>query len=447
MNLAKSNLTIRNAMASDARQLCDWWNDGRVMAHAGFPNGVNTTVEEVRKNIASNDDEDRLHIIEVNGKPIGEMSYGRNDSTTAGIGIKICDSSHQEKGLGTTLLSMFIDALFTYYGYEKIWLDTNAKNKRAQHVYGNKLGFKVTKTIENAWQDQLGQWQSSVEYELTKKDWLARTKEPLGYIHIRQERPADHYTVEELTRDAFWCNNWEPEPGITDVHLLVHRLRGAASFVPELSLVAEVNGQIAGHIIYTVSKIVSECGTEHEMLTFGPLSVHPLYQNKGIGKALMNYSFKVAKELGYKGILIFGHPDYYPRVGFRRAAEFGITTPDGANFDPFMAYPLYDGAFDGISGKYYIDPIYDALTMEDAQEFDKKFPPKPYHVPVLIDVLLARLQPAARQAIEETGCKTLNRLSTKSEREMRAIEGIDHAAIETIRTVMGENSVKWGEKK
>lgn len=263
-------------------------------------------------------------------------------------------------------------------------------------------------------------------------------------INIRQERPEDEYTVEELTRDAFWEKFWGEGQVICDEHLLVHRLRKCAAFVPELSLVAEIDGKLVGHIIYSKSKVVSESGAEHEMLTFGPLSVRPDFQNRGIGKALMRRSFELAREIGYRAVIIFGHPDYYTRVGFRRAGEFGISTSDGQNFDPFMAYPLFDGALDGISGRYYHDEVYDNLSDEDVREFDKKFPPKARYVPVSIEALLNRLEPPARAAIAGLNCGLLNDMKTKSEREIAALEGIDATALQTIRDVMAEHGAEWG---
>lgn len=171
MNINRNNLTIRNALPEDAKQLSIWWNDGKVMAHAGFPNGLNVTADEIRKDLATDSDEThRRHIIEFENKPIGEMNYQNKGNKVAEIGIKICDTAQQGKGLGTLLLSMFIDELFTCYGYEKIILDTNKKNKRAQRVY-EKLGFKVVGIRENAWRDQLGEMQSAICYELTKKSW------------------------------------------------------------------------------------------------------------------------------------------------------------------------------------------------------------------------------------------------------------------------------------
>ena len=191
---------------------------------------------------------------------------------------------------------------------------------------------------------------------------------------LRLEVPGDYYTVEGLTREAFW--RFRGERLICDEHLLVHKLRSSGAFVPELDYIAETGGKIIGHIIYTKSWIESEDGKKHETLTFGPLSILPDYQNKGIGKALMLHSFAEAKKLGYRAVIIFGHPDYYPRVGFKRAAEFGLTTPDGSVFDAFMVYPLYDGALEGISGKFYTDPVYEQLTGEETLEFDKRFPKK-----------------------------------------------------------------------
>jgi len=441
MNLIKGSITIRNAMQSDAQQLCTWWNDGKIMAHAGFPNGLGITADEIRTSLTTDNDETlRRHIIELDRTPIGEMNYRNKGSGTAEIGIKICDTTKQEKGLGTAILSIFIDALFTYYGYKKITLDTNTKNKRAQHVYENKLGFiKISERV-NAWQDQLGEMQYAIDYELTKENWQT----PQTYIHIRQERPADHHTVEAITREAFWSTWADRSPRICDEHLLVHRLRKSPIFVPELNLVAEFDGNIAGHIIYAVSNIVDNAGNEHKMLTFGPLTVHPEYQNRGIGKHLMQHSFKIAKDIGYRSVIIFGHPEYYPRVGFRRAAEFGITTADGTTFDAFMAYPLYENALEGIQGRYITDPIYETLTQEDAYEFDKRFPSKPLHVPTPINVLLNRLKPPAREAIQALKFNSLAMIQTKSERELLEL-GIGDDSLEIIRAVMRENLLKWGK--
>ena len=264
----------------------------------------------------------------------------------------------------------------------------------------------------------------------------------LDNLKIRKETPGDYRAVEEMTREAFW-KFWEPNQAICCEHYLVHLLRTVPTLVPELNLVAELDGKLAGHIIYTKSKIVDDNGREYETLTFGPITVMPALQGIGLGQALMRHSFAEAKRLGYRAVLIFGHPSYYPRAGFRPAAEFGIATSDGHNRDAFMAYPLYDGALDGISGRYYIDPVYESATNEKALEYDKRFPSKEPFFTTPLNVLLDRLEPDARKALESTECQSIQMMTAFSEREISSLSGIDRQAIETIRSVLRWHDVKW----
>lgn len=171
VRIENKNLTIRDAVSSDAPILCGWWNDGKVMAHAGFPKGLNTSVLEVRRQIAESNSRFRLLIIEADGIPIGEMNYRLIDPQTAEIGIKICDFSSQGKGFGTILIKMLLKYLFEQLNLERVCLDTNFKNVRAQHIY-EKCGFKKVRVNKDSWRDQLGDWQTSVDYEMTKKDYF-----------------------------------------------------------------------------------------------------------------------------------------------------------------------------------------------------------------------------------------------------------------------------------
>ncbi len=172
MLLQFENLTIRNATVEDAELLATWWNDGKIMAHAGFPNGTGETAESIAGRIMKDrDDVHRRLIIELDNLPIGEMNYCNVGDKTAELGIKICDFSKQDRGYGKILLSMIISLLFNEKGYQKIILDTNIKNTRAQHVY-KALGFRKVRIRENSWQNQLGQWQSSIDYEMYQEDFV-----------------------------------------------------------------------------------------------------------------------------------------------------------------------------------------------------------------------------------------------------------------------------------
>lgn len=183
MRLEQGKLCIKNAEQEDCKQLVRWWNDGAVMAHAGFPNGLGTNEEKVQKQIAADSDDTRRHlVIWYDGNRIGEMSYANLgdsleetgedtiENRTADIGIKICNPTFQENGLGKIVLSMLIRELFSR-GYTKIVLDTNLKNKRAQHVY-ERLGFQKVNIRMDAWIDQVGEKQSVVDYELTKEHFV-----------------------------------------------------------------------------------------------------------------------------------------------------------------------------------------------------------------------------------------------------------------------------------
>ena len=99
MLLKYKSLIIRNTTATDSDILAKWWNDGKVMAHAGFLNGLGITSEEISESLKRDSDiKGRRLLIENDGTPIGEMSYNNKGDNIAEIGIKICDFSKQEKG-------------------------------------------------------------------------------------------------------------------------------------------------------------------------------------------------------------------------------------------------------------------------------------------------------------------------------------------------------------
>lgn len=164
MKIQYENLTIRQAEVADAKQLTAWWNDGAVMAHAGFPGGLGTTEEEVIEGLGN-----ARMVIEESDRLIGECNYRNVADGIAEIGIKICETDCQNRGVGRKVLSMLIGWLFKN-GYSKIVLDTNLTNTRAQHVYES-LGFRKVRTNIDSWKDQLGRLQSSIDYELVETDF------------------------------------------------------------------------------------------------------------------------------------------------------------------------------------------------------------------------------------------------------------------------------------
>ena len=174
MYLQFENLTIRDATIDDAELLTKWWNDGSIMVDVGFPYGLGKSIQKVKNEIEQK--EFNLLILELNKIPIGEMNYKKYDEHSVSIGIKICDTSLQNKGLGKRYVSLLISSLFNHYGYKKIILDTALNNRRAQHVY-EQLGFRKLGIRENCWRDQAGELQSTVDYELTENEFIDYTKQ------------------------------------------------------------------------------------------------------------------------------------------------------------------------------------------------------------------------------------------------------------------------------
>jgi len=179
----------------------------------------------------------------------------------------------------------------------------------------------------------------------------------------------DYSATETMTREAFW-NLYRP--GSVE-HLILHNLRNSTNYIHDLDLVALVDNEVVGHIISTKAKVVDVHNTEHEILCVGPLSVLPTFQKKGIGSALMNHSILVAKKLGFTGMILFGNPDYYHRFGFRNAQEYGITTKEGQNFEPFMALELQTNGLMYTTGMFIEDSAFE-VQPEDIEAFDKNFP-------------------------------------------------------------------------
>jgi predicted N-acetyltransferase YhbS len=189
-------------------------------------------------------------------------------------------------------------------------------------------------------------------------------------IVIREERSEDFWDTEYVTQKAFWNLH---SPGCKE-HLLVHELRSDAAYVPEISRVAEKDGKIVGTIMYSRAKVVDGDLT-HAVLTFGPLCVEPSLQKTGIGGLLLETTMQLARDAGYKAIIIFGEPGYYPKYGFVTCDHFGITTSSGENFDAFMGIELIPGGMDNVHGKFYEAELFEDLPDEQVDQFSEKFPP------------------------------------------------------------------------
>jgi predicted N-acetyltransferase YhbS len=164
-------------------------------------------------------------------------------------------------------------------------------------------------------------------------------------IIIRKENENDYFIVEKIIKEAFENEAYSDHKE----HFLVSRLRKSNSFIPELSLVAEYDGLIVGHILLTKLIIKNE-NEKFDSLALAPVSVKKEFQNKGVGSKLILESHKVAKELGYKSIILLGHKDYYPRFGYEPTVKYNIKSPFEVQDDFYMIVKLEENALDNVSG-------------------------------------------------------------------------------------------------
>jgi len=171
-------------------------------------------------------------------------------------------------------------------------------------------------------------------------------------ITIRPETKNDYLAIREINDLAFKQKN---------EGLLIEKLRETSDFIPELSLVAQFEGKVVGHLLlYPVQ--VNNKNTKHAVLSLGPMSVHPDYQRKGIGSKLVREGLKRAKEKGYGSVILVGHPEYYPRFGFSKASKFEIKVPFDAPDNAFMALELVENALQNVKGVVeYPNSFYEAL--------------------------------------------------------------------------------------
>ncbi len=148
---------------------------------------------------------------------------------------------------------------------------------------------------------------------------------------LRKTTQQDYREIVWLTREAFWNVH---VPGCNE-HYLAHMLKNSPDYLAELDFEAIADGKIVGHIMYALSTLKDNTGFTHKVITFGPVSVLPSYQGRGIGSALITHTKALAGKMGHKILIIYGYPAYYCRFGFVAGENYGIRTADGL-FSPAL---------------------------------------------------------------------------------------------------------------
>jgi len=164
-------------------------------------------------------------------------------------------------------------------------------------------------------------------------------------IKLRAEREEDFGAIDDMVqrcyRDVDYSNHGE--------HKMIARLRASAAYVPQLALVAEVEGELAGHVMLTRIVIRGE-GRDHPSLALAPLSVSPAFQGRGVGAALVEAAHVQARAMGFSSVIIAGIAGYYQRFGYAPLDNWPIRLPFDVHPDHRMALALVPGGLDGVEG-------------------------------------------------------------------------------------------------
>ncbi len=159
---------------------------------------------------------------------------------------------------------------------------------------------------------------------------------------IRDSRPDDAVATEVVVTAAF--------AGSAEARL-VSALRGRDEV---FELVATLDEQIVGHVLFSP---VTVPGLAPGLRATGlaPLCVEPTHHGEGIGSALTRAGLEACRARGIAAVVLLGHPNYYPRFGFRQASEFGLHCKWPSQPPAFQALELRPGALHGCSGLVHYD--------------------------------------------------------------------------------------------
>ncbi len=159
-------------------------------------------------------------------------------------------------------------------------------------------------------------------------------------IEIKVETLANFDSIREINKLAF---------GQPQEAQLIESLRKLENYIPELSLIAFKDDKAIGHILFFPIYIETE-HRKYQTLSLAPMAVLPEHQNKGVGGELIRHGLLQAKTLGFDSVLVLGHPNYYPKFGFKQASKLKIKCPWEVPDEAWMAIELSDGALEGKAG-------------------------------------------------------------------------------------------------
>ncbi len=168
-------------------------------------------------------------------------------------------------------------------------------------------------------------------------------------MNIHEEQPSDIEKIWKVNSEAF---ETEAEAN------LVNALR--SSGCTYLSLVAETETNVVGHILFTPVKLYSN-ENKLKIMGLAPMAVLSQYQNKGVGSKLVKAGLEHCQSLGYDAVVVLGHPSYYPKFGFVPTVTYGIKSEYEVPDEVFMILELVPESLNNHEGVIKYHEIFNSV--------------------------------------------------------------------------------------
>lgn len=172
----------------------------------------------------------------------------------------------------------------------------------------------------------------------------------ISNITVRKEESGDKQAIRHINEQAFETNS---EANLVDVM--------RSNYRDQLSLVAEVDTNIVGHILFTTA-FIREGIQQIKGMGLGPMAVLPDYQKQGVGSAMVRHGLEEVESIGYPFVVVLGHPSYYPRFGFEPASKYDLKCEyEDVPEEAFMIRVFEPSLIRDISGVVYYRPEFSSV--------------------------------------------------------------------------------------
>jgi putative acetyltransferase len=168
-------------------------------------------------------------------------------------------------------------------------------------------------------------------------------------MKICSENVSDYPAIAEVNTLAF---------GRKEEAQLIAAICNSQFYIPELSLIAEIEGKLVGHILFSYIQLVNEASLQ--VLGLAPMAVHPQFQRQGIGSALVTAGLQLADRKGEALVIVLGHPQFYTKFGFQPSVKYQIASPFPVPEEVFMVKTL-SGYEEKYQGKVVYPPAFNTV--------------------------------------------------------------------------------------